>query len=172
MVMEANRSLLIIDGIPSGIGQSTLENNKDSGRHNPLFTSQVSAFMLNLFAKYKGLECFATFEQSQGRFWQEGPDERKATQLAGELVYRFLKNESAFIGLRYNTLKTRPYLHPFDPTPRQDASIDRFTISAGWFPLKYMLIKAEYVNQKYNDFLDHRTDGKFNGFVLQASVGF
>ncbi|MFN8280231.1 MAG: hypothetical protein U0V49_08105 [Saprospiraceae bacterium] len=172
MIMEPNRSLQFPEGIPTVIAQSNPINNKDSGRFDPLFHSKVSAFMLNLLGKYKGLECFLTYENSKGRFWQEGPDERKVSQVAGELIYRFAKNENLFIGLRYNKVNCRPYIHPFDPTPRQDASIDRLTISAGWYPLKYIVVKAEYVNQSYKDFLDYRRDGKFNGFVLQTAVSF
>jgi hypothetical protein len=37
-----------------------------------------------------------------------------------------------------------------------------------------ILLKAEYVNQKYNDFptLDIRHGGKFNGFVVEGAIAF
>jgi len=35
-------------------------------------------------------------------------------------------------------------------------------------------MKAEYVNQEYKDFLltDYRAGGKFDGFVIEAAIGF
>ncbi|MBK7810735.1 MAG: hypothetical protein IPI50_05745 [Saprospiraceae bacterium] len=35
MVMEQNRSEIYVEGVPTGIGQSTYKNNKDSGRYLP-----------------------------------------------------------------------------------------------------------------------------------------
>jgi hypothetical protein len=36
------------------------------------------------------------------------------------------------------------------------------------------MMKAEYVDQKYLDFptSDYRSTGKFNGYVIEAVVGF
>lgn len=175
MVMEANRSLILEEGIPKGIGQSTYRNNKDSGRFNPLFLSNVSSFMANLFLKFHGLELFGTYEQAKGRTYYEknfitGADlpDRKLSQVAAELVYRFGANERAFIGARYNSATVRPQF------AQADSKINRIAVSAGWLPLDYLMIKAEYVTQKYEDFSasDYRHEGEFSGFVLQACVGF
>jgi hypothetical protein len=37
-----------------------------------------------------------------------------------------------------------------------------------------MLLKGEYVLQQYNDFptADYRNGGKFNGFMVEAVIGF
>jgi hypothetical protein len=37
-----------------------------------------------------------------------------------------------------------------------------------------MLLKGEYVFQQYNDFptADYRNGGKFNGFMVEAVIGF
>ena len=47
-------------------------------------------------------------------------------------------------------------------------------IGGGYFITKNVLMKAEYVNQEYKDFLstDYRAGGKFKGFVIEAVVGF
>jgi hypothetical protein len=39
---------------------------------------------------------------------------------------------------------------------------------------KNVLLKGEYVIQKYHDFpgADYRAGGKFNGYVIEAVVGF
>lgn len=169
MVMEQNRSLLVIDGIPSGIGQSTYVNNKDSGRFNPFFTQRVSSMMANLFLNYKGLEFFGTYESAKGRAWYEpGTDDRKVSQYAGEIGYRFLKDKQCYLGVRYNELKGRSIF------AQSDASINRLAIVGSWNPLDYLMMKLEYVSQNYNDFspYDYRHDGKFSGFVMQATVSF
>jgi hypothetical protein len=55
-----------------------------------------------------------------------------------------------------------------------DVKVDRTAFAAGWFLTKNVLLKAEIVNQKYTDFVntDYRAGGKFNGYVIEAIVGF
>jgi len=149
---------------PTGPG-----GNFTSGRWNPNFTENVTAISISPFLKYSGLEFFGTFESSSGYAGFENKDnKRSVTQVGAELLYRFLANEQLFVGARYNTLsgELAPNI--------EDATIDRLQISAGWYPIQQLLLKVEYVNQQYNDFpvtaLQH--EGEFNGFVLEAVVGF
>jgi hypothetical protein len=53
-------------------------------------------------------------------------------------------------------------------------TVDRIVGSAGWFITRNVLLKGEYVEQKYRDFPagDIRNDGKFSGYVIAATVGF
>jgi hypothetical protein len=55
-----------------------------------------------------------------------------------------------------------------------DVKVERIAFAAGWFVTKNILVKAEIVEQKYKDFPtnDYRAGGKFNGYVLEAVVGF
>ena len=55
-----------------------------------------------------------------------------------------------------------------------DVNISRTALAAGWFPTKNLLLKGEIVSQKYKDFpsTDYRYNGKFNGVVIEAVVGF
>ena len=169
MVMEAARSLILEDGIPVGIGPSTAENNKDSGRFLPLFNNKVSSFMINPFIKWKNLEIFATYEKAKGRmnFEPTDGDEREFTQIAAEGVYRFA-NDNLYIGVRYNTLKGLPLFH------QDEVTINRIAAAAGWFPTRNILIKLEYVTQEYLDFtpFDYQYEGKFDGITAQAVVSF
>ncbi|HRD79229.1 MAG TPA: hypothetical protein PLL53_00620 [Saprospiraceae bacterium] len=140
-----------------------------SGRFNPGLTNQINSVMINPFIKFKGLEVFGSYEIAQGRTYAEDLDaKRKFTQLAVEGVYRFLPNESLFVGARYVQASGRPQGFT------DDISIDRLAFAAGWFPSKNLLLKAEVVNQNYKDFptTDYRNEGKFNGFVIQAAIGF
>lgn len=138
-----------------------------SGRVNPGFSNQVNTFMINPFVKWKGLEFFGSYEMASGRMYSE-TDTRDFTQLAGELVYRFLESEQLFVGGRYVTASGRL------AGDAADVSVDRLAFSAGWFPIKNLLLKGEYVQQTYNDFTadDIRHQGEFDGFVIQAVVGF
>lgn len=123
--------------------------------------------MVNPFVKFKGIEVFGTYEIMNGRTIAE-TENRKTTQLAVEGLYRFLKNEQAFIGVKYNTVTSRLQSYTSDVT------IDRLSFAAGWFPTKNLLLKGEYVNQNFDGFNgnDIRQNGKFNGVVIQAVVGF
>lgn len=152
--------------------------NAFSGRLNPGFSKKVNALQLNGFIKAQGLELFATYEEAKGRTKTEIND-RKAKQYAIDGVYRFGKDEKFFVGIRYNTLNVRladvaaaagvPAI-----TYTTDSKIDRTSYGAGWFLTKNIMLKGEYVNQKYKDFpvADYRNGGKFSGYVVQAVVGF
>ena len=138
-----------------------------SGRLNPGFSKKVNAVMLNGFLKAGGLELFGTYEQAKGRTKTE-TSERKATQLAGDVLYRFGNAENLYVGARYNTV-TAALAGMAD-----DIKVDRFALAGGWFMTPNVLLKGEYVIQNYKDFpdADYRNGGKFKGFVIEAVVGF
>lgn len=142
--------------------------NFTSGRFNPGFRDEITAMVINPFVKWGGLEFFGNIEQAKGRAANES-SKRTWNQYAGEVVYRFLADERAYVGARYNRVEGDL------PGQSRDASIDRVQIGGGWFINDFMLLKGEYVKQDYNDFLgtsDPRNGGKFDGFVVEAAVGF
>lgn len=143
-----------------------------SGRFNPGFSKKVDAIMLNGFLKVKGMEIFGTYETAKGRTKTETAS-RKADQLAIDAVYRFGDAENLFIGVRYNIVKAE-LANSSSVTYTGDVKIDRTALAAGWFLTKNVLLKGEYVIQKYKDFpvADFRSGGKFNGYVIEAVVGF
>ncbi len=138
-----------------------------SGRLNPGFSKKVDAVQLNGFLKAGGLELFGTYEVAKGRTKTEA-DTRKVNQLAGDVVYRFGNAENLFVGARYNTVKAEL------AGIADDVTINRTAVAGGWFLTKNVLLKGEYVIQKYKDFptTDVRSGGKFNGYVIEAVVGF
>lgn len=138
-----------------------------SGRLNPGFTKKVDAIMLNGFLKMGGLELFGTYETAKGRSKTE-TSQRRMNQYAGDIIYRFGSSENLFAGLRYNQVKGRL------AGMAGDISVDRFAGAAGWFVTKNILLKGEYVIQHYYAFpsTDYRSSGKFNGYVIEAVVGF
>jgi len=149
-----------------------------SGRFNPGFSKKINAVMLNGFVKVHGLEFFGTFETASGRTSKEATD-RKVNQYAIDGVYRFGASEKLFIGVRYNTVTARLADNAAGTGAggiayAGNVHINRFATSAGWFLTKNILMKAEYVKQQYKDFpgADYRAGGKFNGYVVEAIVGF
>ncbi|HVV54163.1 MAG TPA: hypothetical protein VHC47_02495, partial [Mucilaginibacter sp.] len=139
-----------------------------SGRFNPGFSEELHAFMGNLFLKYKGLEFFGTAETANGRTISEVTT-RNAHQFAADLIYRFPEDTQNFwLGMRYNTVTATIIGNPTDVT------INRVAGSIGWFLTKNIMAKAEYVNQVYNNYAPTNilNGGKFNGVVLEASIGF
>ncbi len=148
--------------------EATTDGNPVSGRINPGFTDKVASFMGNMFFKYKGVEFFGTYENANGRSSTEA-DMRNATQLAGELIFRFGKNENFYVGGRYNTVKAEMSFAPDVPV-----TVNRIQAAAGWFLNKHILAKVEYMTQEYKDYPTNQifSEGKFNGLVVEATVAF
>jgi hypothetical protein len=147
---------------------ATVVDNAWSGRYNPQYSEQVATFMINPFIKYKGLEFFGTYEKARGRMITE-ENMRTTDQYAADLLYRFpAQNEHFWIGARFNSVKAQL------PAVTNDVTMTRVAASAGWFLTKNIVLKAEYVNQAYNNFAanDIRSGGKFNGLMMEASIGF
>ena len=149
---------------------SSYSANFTSGRFNPNMANKIQAIMINPFIKFKGLEIFGSYETLKGRTNAERDGaERTFNQIAVEGLYRFFPREQAYIGARYITMSGRPSV-----AFTNDIKIDRTAIAAGWFPSKNLLLKGEYTIQNYTDFPtnDHRFEGKFSGFMLEAVIGF
>lgn len=165
----------------------TLTGNAFSGRFNPGFRDNLTAFMVNPFVKFGGLEVFGTFEWAQGNSaFENGEgttyaalDNRKANQTAVDALYRFGKNEQFYVGARYNTVNAT-IAEGFTAAvagTRYDVTIDRAAFAAGWFVTRNILLKGEYVTQKYGGYMDTGAnsrfyDGKFDGIVIQGAISF
>src|SRR5215213_999901 len=74
---------------------------KDSGLINPGFKNKVTAFQINPFVKFRGLELFGVLERAEGKASTE-VTERIWKQHAVDAVYRFLPGEKLFAGVRFN----------------------------------------------------------------------
>ena len=152
---------------------ATSKDNAFSGRYNPSFTNEIRAIQLNAFVKAYGFELFGTFENAAGRTNREiyvtKADARSANQIGIDLVYRFCKNENFFVGARYNSVSGKLIAENQDKQ-----KIDRIALGAGWLVTKSIMLKGEYVQQKYTDFpkANIYDGGKFNGVTVEAVVGF
>ena len=141
--------------------------NYTSGLINPGFKNQVSAFQMNPFVKFRGLELFGVVERATGKASTEA-NERTWKQYAVDTVYRFFADEQLFVGARYN--KAHGTLAGI-PT---DLGAKRVQVSAGWFITPALLAKAEYVDQKYFGFpaANIKNGGRFKGMMLEGVVAF
>jgi hypothetical protein len=147
---------------------ATADGNFRSGRYNPQFSQQVASLMINPFVKYRGVELFATYEIAKGRTIVE-PEQRTARQYGVDVIYRFpAAREQFWVAGRYNSLSAEMPANP------QEVKIDRVVASAGWFLTRNIMLKGEYVSQLYKDFAptDIRSGGGFDGFMMEAVVGF
>ncbi len=134
-------------------------------RLNPGFGYQT-AFQINPFVKFRGLEFFGVFEVANN-----GDDAIGGgyTQLGAEAIYRFGSTEQLYVGGRYNAVDGESS----DATPSVD--INRLNIGGGWYMTKNVLAKLEYVSQK-NDgdgFNGSKFQGaEFDGIVVEAVISF
>jgi hypothetical protein len=140
---------------------------KDSGLLNPGFKNEVTAFQMNPFVKFRGLEVFGVIERANGRAFTE-PEDRTWHQYAVDTVYRFLADEKLFAGVRYNKA--------YGTTTGIDGNTgaERWQVGGGWFILPGLLAKAEYVNQKYFGYppTSIKNGGRFKGVMLEGVVAF
>jgi hypothetical protein len=149
--------------------------NFRAGRFAPSFTpgfgqppaaGEMTAFMLNPFIKFGGLEFYGVYENTSGKL-KAADDRRTFNQYGAEGLYRFGANEDFYLGLRYNLVDGE--------MTSGDIEIDRFNIGGGWFLTKNILTKVEYVTQSYDGagFEGGIFDGaKFNGVMMEAVISF
>ena len=133
----------------------------------PGFSNHVASYVVNPFIKYDHLEFFGNIETSTGASAIE-PTDRTWRQQSGDLIYRFLKEEKAYVAFRYNTAEGQLLGNPVD------VNIVRTQYAFGFFLTKNILAKVEYVNQDYNKFLatDIHNGGNFKGLMFEGAVAF
>ena len=145
---------------------STEKDNAWSGAIQSKMGNMVTAFVVNPFIKFGGLEFFGNAETMKGAGAAE-LQRRTLRQYAGDLLYRF-DSDHLYVGGRYNTVSGQL------PGITNDISVDRTQLGGGWFVTPNVLAKLEWVNQKYNDFptTDIRNGGQFKGVMIEGVVAF
>ena len=117
-------------------------------------------------------EFFGTAENFKGKATAE-TTWREWDQYAGDLIYRFGEGEKFYVGGRGMTAKGA-LANTSTITFNNDVSVDRYATSAGWYITPVLLLKGEYMQQKYFGFPsnDIRNGGKIQGFVFEGVVSF
>lgn len=134
-----------------------------SGRFNLRF-NRLTAFQINPFLQFNGIEFFGIYEKANNHDDLGGGS---FTQVAAELLYRFGGERQFYVGGRYNTISGEEN----EGDPKQ--SIDRINIGGGWFMTDHIIAKLEYMNQQYEDtWTDRFAGAQFNGIVFEAAISF
>jgi hypothetical protein len=177
---SAFKAVMALDG--ADLGSKAFQ-----GRWNPGFSNQITAWQINPFVKVKGLEIFGVIEGASGNNYSNTgtktapvyellPDNKRSVmQIGGEFLYRFLENESAYVGAKYNQVSGQLNGGYKDAAGEfLDVSINRIEVGAGWYATKNLLLKGEYVKQSYVDFpgTTEFKDGMFNGIIVSAVAAF
>jgi hypothetical protein len=112
--------------------------------------------MANIFVQFHGLEVFGIYEDMNG---MKGTNDQHFTQTAVQAIYRL---GSFYVGTRLNQVNDN-----------NDSKVNRTNIGGGWNMTNNVLVKLDYVNQKYDGPAHGNIDGgKFNGVVLEAAISF
>ena len=155
-----SRYYLVMNRITNSADDVDITKNHMSGQWSPGLLRKDNSLMVNLFTQFKGLEVFGTFETLKGNTL--GGASVAYSQYGAEGIYHFGGNDQFYGGLRYNRAWNM-----------NDQSVTRFQAAAGWQIIDYVIMKLEYVNQKYNGFIsNYGADAGFKGVMLEAAISF
>ncbi len=132
-------------------------DNFRSGRWSPgANQTEMNSYMANLFAKFHGLELFGIYETMKG---VRNNADQHFNQTALQAIYRL---GSLYAGTRLNKVDNN-----------DGSSVKRTNIGGGWYIIDNVIMKLDYVIQKYEGPAHGSIDGgKFNGIVLEAAISF
>lgn len=163
-----SRYYLVMNLQKDGATATDIKSNHLNTYFSPGTATKTNAYMVNLFTRVYGLEFFGTYENATGLY--PSAKEFRFNQFAAEALYRFGKEENFYVGGRYNAVKGNT---DAGNNSSVDRTVSRIQVGAGWFVLKSMLIKLEYVNQNYSEFLQtYGADAGFKGLMFEATVSF
>jgi hypothetical protein len=102
------------------------------------------------------------------------PSKRSPSLLAKVGVDLFLPREQAYVVARYNSVRGDMFFGSGPTATVADVDVKRVEAGGGLFITRNILLKAEYVRQRYNDFpaTDIRNGGRFDGFMIEGTVAF
>ncbi len=144
--------------------------NKNSSDFGPPSGIKDNTIIANIFAQYKGLEVFGTYEHASGK--QNTSTKYNFSQVAIESVYRFGKEKQWQLGARYNYVTNNDAATSSKIDSNKDLSVDRIQIAAGWYMTKNIITKIEYVNQNYTNWSEFGNDAGFKGMMIEAGISF
>jgi hypothetical protein len=132
-------------------------DNFRSGRWSPgANQTEMNSYMANIFAQFYGLEVFGVYETMKG---VRSGNDQNFTQTALQAIYRL---GSFYAGTRLNKVDNN-----------DGSTVSRTNLGGGWYMVDNVIIKLDYVIQKYEGPAHGSIDsGKFNGIVLEAAISF
>jgi hypothetical protein len=132
-------------------------DNFRSGRWSPgSGQTEMNSYMANIFVQFHGLEVFGIYETMKG---VRNEADQHFTQTALQALYRL---GDFYVGTRLNKVDNN-----------DGSDVSRVNIGGGWYMVDNVIIKLDYVSQKYDGPAHGEIDGgKFNGLVLEAAISF
>lgn len=131
--------------------------NRSTGRWDAgTGQTKMFSYMANLYVKFHGLELFGIYENETG---VKRNADQHFTQTALQAIYTI---GDFYVGTRLNNV-----------SDNDGSSVNRVNIGGGWNMVNGVVVKLDYVNQKYTGPAHAKIDGgKFNGLVLEAAISF
>lgn len=171
-LLTGDRAGSAYDLVMENTTASTTANAWSGNMRSIGFSNSIRGVSVSPFIKYRGLEFFGVADDYKGKAFAE-TSWRTWKQQSGELVYRFW-DEKIFTGARINAAKGRLLNTAAINYGGKDVSLQRNALSTGWFVTPTMLLKGEYMQQKFYGFptTDIRNGGKIQGFVMEGVVSF
>jgi hypothetical protein len=128
-----------------------------SGRWSPgANQTEMNSYMANIFAQFYGLEVFGIYETMKGVL---SGNDQNFTQTALQAIYRL---GGFYVGTRLNKVDNN-----------DGSTVSRTNLGGGWYMTDNVIVKLDYVTQKYDGPAHGSIDGgKFNGLVLEAAISF
>lgn len=132
-------------------------DNFRSGRWGPGSNqTEMNSYMANIFVQFHGLEVFGIYEIMKG---VRNQADQHFTQTALQALYRL---GDFYVGTRLNKVDNN-----------DGSDVNRVNIGGGWYMVDNVIMKLDYVSQKYDGPAHGDIDGgKFNGLVLEAAISF
>ena len=155
-----SRFYLVMQRWTYAAGDVDATANAFTGNFGPGSASKDNSLMTNLFAKYKGLEFFGTYEAINTTSISTGAPSY-FNQVALEGLYHFGKEDQFYVGARYNATRSKT-----------TSAVNRLETGAGWYMTPSILVKAEYVDQNYSNFAMYGGKGGFDGMMIEATISF
>jgi hypothetical protein len=137
---------------------NTADANFRSGRWSPgANQTEMNTYMANLYFEVNDLQLFGIYETMKGA---KGTTDQEFSQLAAQAIYHI---GDLYVGGRWNKVEDK----------LSNSTVERYNLGGGWNMLKYVVVKLDYVNQKYEGFAHGAIDGgTFNGVVIEAAISF
>jgi hypothetical protein len=159
-----SRYYLVMNKITNNSTDLDIKSQHLNGNLQPGSTYENNSYMFNTFLKYKGLEAFLDYEIAGGKLADKTTN-FDFNQIALDVLYRFGSREQFYVGGRYDTVNDN----------ENEISAARIHGVLGWYMLESIILKLEYVQQRYDGTPTKTRYGKndgFDGIVFESAISF
>jgi|GEM_PF-1132879 hypothetical protein len=115
--------------------------------------------MMNLFATYKRAELLLPLKQQAGQTYRMVLNSRIINSQLKAFI-TLSDKEQYYLGVRYD-----------EGTNQLSQSVNRIQLAAGWYLTKNIILKTEYVDQKYN-VTTYTANAGFKGLMVESGISF